>query len=172
MLSQLHGTLLAYLDLQKRTIRHSQHFRLFAYLEWYDFFVEYLTKLAFQSGFGKHAMQPQSFCKFLTFDTQKLAQNKNAHWVTHTIQDLTWSVTCEEETPHVNWHFRDWINMFTRLTLSWHFRRKCRCRLLCNKCMQLIRQLNILVPRYRWSRFNTKCHEVTLMVELLIISGI
>ena len=41
------------------------------------------------------------------------------------------------------------------------------CRSLCNICIHLINTIaKILMPRYQY----TKCHEVTIIVKLLIIS--
>jgi hypothetical protein len=40
----------------------------------------------------------------------------------------------------------------------------------CNINIHLIALLNILMPRYWKAHLNAKCHEVTLIVKLLIIS--
>ena len=50
----------------------------------------------------------QSFCKYLTFDTQNLVQKKCI----------------------VIWHIRNWNDKYyLAWVLRWHFKRKCRCQL-------------------------------------------
>jgi len=44
------------------------------------------------------------------------------------------------------------------------------CRPLCDVSIHLITLLNILMPRYQYTQSDAKCHEMTLMVKLMVVS--
>ena len=67
----------------------------------------------------------QSFCEFLIFDTQKFAQNWNAHQLTRTIQNLTCSATCEENNhTSIDTTQIEMTRTTRHVTLKWHLKRE------------------------------------------------
>ena len=72
----------------------------------------------------------QSFCKFLIFDTQKLAKKETTHQLTRTTWIWTCTVTCEEKNHTSIDTLKIEMARTTRhVTLRWHFKRKYRCEL-------------------------------------------
>ena len=64
----------------------------------------------------------QSFCNFLTFHTQKLAQIWNARQLTHTIQNLTCSMTRKKKShTSINTLKIETTHTTKHVTSRWHF---------------------------------------------------